>query len=410
MGRALLAVGVTVAIAGCAGNSASPTSSVSASASPSASAGLSASPSMVASPRATPTLSPTASSTTTATPRPVGKFIQTGSLLVNRVEGVTSTLLTNGRVLVTGGDDSEAPEGLLTPYKSAEVYNPATGSWSKTGSMAYARSDQTATLLKSGKVLIAGGSDSKKAELYDPATGKFSLTGAMTVPTSYHTATLLTDGRVLIAGGWDGGPSVGGPYLASAEIYDPGTGKFSQTGSMQDERENAQAVLLPNGKVLIVGGDLGKSYAYGWESLDSAEIYDPGTGKFTLTGSMNIPRTQFSATLLPTGKVLVAGGQDLDGPAMAETYDPATGKFTRLESWGKSGAAKLFGIQTFLLHDGRVLIVGWDDAADLSMLYDSVTNTFSPIAAPTAAGLLPSVVLLDGSVLMPGQPSALYEP
>jgi hypothetical protein len=203
---------------------------------------------------------------------------------------------------------------------------------------------------------------------------------------------------------------VGGPYLASAEIYDPGTGKFSQTGSMQDERENAQAVLLPNGKVLIVGGDLGKSYAYGWESLDSAEIYDPGTGKFTLTGSMNIPRTQFSATLLPTGKVLVAGGQDLDGPAMAETYDPATGKFTRLESWGKSGAAKLFGIQTFLLHDGRVLIVGWDDAADLSMLYDSVTNTFSPIAAPTAAGLLPSVVLLDGSVLMPGQPSALYEP
>jgi hypothetical protein len=305
---------------------------------------------------------------------------------------------------VTGGEDAETQ----AIYKSAEIYTPATGAWSKTGSMAYGRSFQTATLLKSGKVLIAGGSDSKKAELYDPATGKFSLTGAMTVPTSYHTATLLTDGRVLIAGGWNYG--TGGLFLASAEIYDPKTGKFSQTGSMQDERENAQAVLLPNGKVLIVGGDQGESYANGWDSLDSAEIYDPGTGKFITTGSMNIPRTKFSAMVLPNGKVLVAGGQDFAGPAMAEIYDPVAGKFTRLESWGQSGAAKLFGIQTFLLHDGRVLIVGWDDYADPSMLYDSVTNKYSPIAALPAGGLLPGAALQNGSVLMPGLPSALYEP
>jgi len=348
------------------------------------------------------------SPTPTATPKPVGKFIKTGSLLVDRVEGATSTLLPNGRVLVTGGDDSLAPENVLTPYASAEIYNPATGSWSKTGSMAYGRSDHTATLLKSGKVLIAGGSDTKKAELYDPATGKFSLTGKMTAPTSNQTATLLTDGRVLIAGGWNYGP--GGPFLASAEIYDAGTGKFSATGSMQDERENAQAVLLPSGKVLIVGGDQGNPSAGVWESLDSAEIYDPGTGKFTPTGSMNIPRTQFTATLLPAGKVLVAGDADTNGPEMAEIYDPATGKFTRLQSWDKSGAADIVSNETVLLHDGRVLIAGADGNGDPSMLYDPATDIYAPIGAMPTGGGLPPVVFQDGSVLMPGAPSNLYVP
>ena len=403
---ACLALAIQLVAAGCLGSSASPSASTSLSALPSPLAKTST----AALPSATPTLSPTASPTPTATPKPVGKFIKTGSLLGDRVEGATSTVLANGWVLVTGGDDSLAPANVYMLYASAEIYNPATGLWSKTGSMAHGRSYHTATLLRSGKVLIVGGSDSKKAELYDPATGKFSLTGTMTSPASYHTATLLRDGRVLIAGGSDGGPYAGGSYLASAEIYDPGTGKFSPTGSMKVARENAQAVLLPSGKVLIVGGDLGMSSAGGWDSLESAEIYDPGTGKFTPTGSMNIPRTQFSATLLPTGKVLLAGDADTNGPEMAEIYDPATGKFTRLQSWDKSAAARLLFIQPVLLLDGRVLILGGNDAGDPPMLYDPATDAYSPIGSlPTGGGLLP-VLLQNGSVLMPGAPSNLYVP
>jgi WD40 repeat protein len=328
-------------------------------------------------------------------------------LLLDRFDGATSTLLENGRVLVTGGYDGIVADAV---FAEAEIYNPATGSWSKSGSMAYGRSYHTATLLNSGKVLIAGGSDSKKAELYDPATGKFSLTGSMTVPTSYQTATLLQDGRVLIAGGCEGRPFLCGPYLTSAEIYDPGTGTFSRTGSMKAARENAQAVLLPNGKVLIVGGDQGEPDINFWDSLGSAELYDPATGKFTPTGSMNIPRTQFSATLLPNGKVLVAGGADFAGPAMAETYDRGTGKFTRLESWGQSRAAKLLGIGTVLLNNGRVLILGGNDQGDPPMLYDPATDDYSPIPAPPAGGGSPPVVLQGGSVLMPGTPATLYMP
>jgi hypothetical protein len=141
----------------------------------------------------------------------------------------TATLLADGRVLVAGGYDSH-----YAPLASADLYDPKTGTFSPTGSMAGARGLHTATLLSDGRVLIAGGgpwgsmlltaSYLASAELYDPKTGTFSPTGSLATARAWHTATLLADGRVVIAGG------AGSAFLASAELYDPKTGTFSPTG------------------------------------------------------------------------------------------------------------------------------------------------------------------------------------
>ena len=197
---------------------------------------------------------------------------------------------------------------------SAEVYNPKTASFALTGSMKTARAGPTATLFADGRVLIAGGSlvapgsgskPTASAELYDPKTGKFRSTGSMDVARVGHTATLLANGRVLIVGG--DGPS--GP-LASAELYDPKTGKFSLTGLMAVPRTGDTATLLPNGRVLITGGADSIYDNLPANVLASAELYDPASGTFSPAGSMETGREFQTATLLPNGHVLIVGGAD----------------------------------------------------------------------------------------------------
>ena len=150
----------------------------------------------------------------------------------------------------------------------------------------------------------------------------------MTAGRTWNTATLLPDGKVLIAGSGFvacsncGGPGVGpGP---TAELYDPVTGTFSATGSMVTRRTDFSATLLPNGKALIAGG-----ICCGPVYLTSAELYDPSTGSFTGTGDMVHARAEHTATLLSNGRVLIAGGQENDDwVTAAELYDPATGTFS----------------------------------------------------------------------------------
>jgi hypothetical protein len=136
--------------------------------------------------------------------------------------GATATLLPNGQVLIAGGCRSDC--GTDNALASAELYDPATGKFTATGSMTTVRAGETATLLPNGLVLIAGGGFSVDAlasvELYDPATGKFMATGSMTTARHYDTATLLTNGLVLIAGGTDG-VSGGGKVIDFAELYQP---------------------------------------------------------------------------------------------------------------------------------------------------------------------------------------------
>ena len=156
-----------------------------------------------------------------------------------------------------------------------------------------------------GKVLVAGGyigngsSDLSSAELYDPTTGTWTNTGSLNVARSENAATLLPNGKVLVVGGQGNTSS----SISSAELYDPTTGTWTNTGSLNTGREGHSVTLRPNGQVLVAGG-FGNS-----TSLASAELYDPATGVWTYTGSMNLGRWDHTATLLPNGKVLITAGK-----------------------------------------------------------------------------------------------------
>jgi hypothetical protein len=269
-------------------------------------------------------------------------FTFTGSMGTARAEH-TATLLPNGGVLIVGGYS-----GSTGDLSTAEIYDPKAGTFSPTGSMSTPRRDHTATLLPNGKVLIVGGFKFSggfavldDAELYDPATGTFTGTDSMTVPRHRHTATLLPDQRVLIAGG-----RTGTTTNSSAEVYDPGAGTFSPTGAMGTTRQGHSATLLPNGKTLIAGGESNAA-----SSLSSAELYDPATGTFATTGSMRDARAGHSGSLFGRGKVLIAGGRF--GAHPAELYDMKTGTFTTTGSMSNAGMG-----HTATTMAGQVLLTG----------------------------------------------------
>src|SRR5258707_2959558 len=160
-------------------------------------------------------------------------------------------------------------------FRTISIPDSHLGSVSAAASMLEPRSGQTATLLPDGRVLIAGGMRQnqdfyKSAELYDPATGKFNLTGEMNVARVGHVAVLLRTGKVLIAGGW-----VGGGGTDSVELYDPATRKFTLVAKMTIRRGRPSATLLPDGDVLIAGGEERDN-----ESLASAEIFRVNTLSF----------------------------------------------------------------------------------------------------------------------------------
>ena len=271
--------------------------------------------------------------------------------------------------------------------------------------MATARGSHTATLLPNGEVLVAGGvsnggspwapSCTATAELYNPFTGQWTTTGSMTKPRDSHTATLLNDGSVLVAGGLCNG---GGTYADnSAELYDPSTGTWRATGNMNVARVNTAATLLPNGQVLIAGGNTTSSGG------TSAELYDHG--HWTLTGSMNVYRPNLNATLLTNGNVLVFGGTQLSSSA-SEFYNPATGTWTRTGQYYVAPSRS--GHTLTLLGTGKALVAGGREKysfTSYSRLYDSSTNSWPT----TSAGHMNNVrsghtatLLHNGQVLVAG--------
>ena len=289
----------------------------------------------------------------------------------------TATLLPSGKVLVAGGWNNSSG-GFLA---SAELYDPVAGTWSTTGSLSTARYGHTATLLPSGKVLVAAGTGASglfaSAEVYDPSAGTWSSTGSLSTARVDHTATLLLSGKVLVAGG------EGSSYnsLASAELYDPSAGTWSSTGSLFVAREQHTATLLPSGEVLVAGG----FNAGSGKAVASAELYDPSAGTWSSTGSLSTPRDSHTATLLPAGEVLVAGGVGASGSA--ELYGPAVGTWS---STGSLSAARYWHTAT-LLPSGEVLAAGGDGPLASAELYDEGRGA-SAASTPTLATLPASVV------------------
>jgi Kelch motif/Galactose oxidase, central domain len=260
-----------------------------------------------------------------------GVFNRTGSMNVAR-ESHTSTLLSNGEVLVAGGGD-----GLIGYLSSAELYNPATGTWTLTGSMSVPRQNHQAVRLQNGQVLVAGGDNASgtlaSAELYNPSSGTWAATGSMITARSGFSLTLLPNGEVLAAQG------------TSAELYNPTTGTWTTTGGPTSSIGGVNAALLQDGLVLAIG-----------ESINTpSELYNPSTGTWSATGSSGTTIINPITPRLLNGEVFVTGGfqSGQRSYSTAALYDSSTGQFTL-----ETGPCSCRAFNGALLQTGKVLVAG----------------------------------------------------
>ena len=361
---------------------------------------------------------PCASCPNVTPPTPgVAHFVTSGSMTDSRI-AATGTLLSNGEVLVTGGNQ------LPGTLDAAEIFDPSAGTFTATtGAMTQARDHHTATLLNDHTVLIAGGDNGGgllvptvyvSAELYDPTTNKFSATGAMFAPRTWHTGTILADGKVLVAGGSpavDANTGIPIGALPNAELYDPSSKQFfGNSGAMNAARSQHGAALIKgcncaaDNQVLLTGGIDNSG-----TTLISAELFQESNNSFTATtGSMNVARHNHTATTLNDGKVLITGGVNNSFVILnsAEIFDPNTGQFT-LTAKPMTVPRAYHSAQ--LLSDGRVLIVGGGVQPDgtysnSAEIFDPSTGTFTATAKPMVDVRFeaPAASLPNGQVLVSG--------
>jgi hypothetical protein len=317
-------------------------------------------------------------------------FVETGTM-VGDFRYSKAVLLTNGKVLVAGGYNSPSGGGYVP---SSQLYDPSTGLWSATGARSSTDYVQVATSMNNGNALGFG---TNGVELYNSATNLWSKVRQIGSSLTVSSATLLTNGKVLVVGYnyndyWQS-------YTSLAQIYDPLTGICTSTGSPLFARTGHTATLLPNDKVLVVGGS---------QSPSTAEIYDPITGIWNMVGSLRSARTSHTATLLTNGKVLIAGGDSTGSgyyAGSAELYDPLTNLFSA------TGSMALGCYEhTATLVNGKVLVTGgsynaggYINSSKISQLYDPATGLWSTTGDMLAARSNHTATLLaNGKVLIAG--------
>ncbi|MEW6744931.1 MAG: hypothetical protein AB1486_19430 [Planctomycetota bacterium] len=302
--------------------------------------------------------------------RNLEKFSSAPSMNVPRALH-TATRLLDGRILVTGGVNA-----FGVPVSSAEIYDPAGPGWTLTSAMARARAGHAASLLPDGRVLISGGSadfsdayqfivtSTETTEIFNPATLSFTAGPNLAEPKVGHSSTALLTGNAIVAGGYSFFLLFGIPVpqisdQAQLYNYSPGgAGSFGSERTMRAGRLAHSATLLGDGRVLLVAG-AGGSNPLDPIALSSAELYDPGSNGFSNTGSLTGARATHSGTLLPDGKVLVAGGivGSITAPVSidtAEVWNPATGTFHAVGNLNTTRSTH----DAILLADGTVLLVG----------------------------------------------------
>jgi hypothetical protein len=306
----------------------------------------------------------------------------------------TATTLPSGQVLIVGGM-SEGGGGMA----SVELFDPARNTLQQLAPLAERRASHTATPIGNGRVLITGGYNGEylaSVEVFDPSTKQFHSAGSLVEPRSGHTATLLPNGHVLLVGG----VGRGWTFLRSAELYDPETGKSEMVGPMSVARESHTATLLADGRVLVVGGHSGRRQDM--EVYATAELFNPKTGRFDAAGRLTIPRHKHDAIRLADGRVLIIGGADRTDRghyATTEIYDSAEHTFRP----GPSMAHPRYKIAgtSLLLPSGDVLVTS---GAQVAELLSVKTWKFGAVAGsyPAAYRFAASALLRDGDAIVAG--------
>ena len=375
-------------------------------------------------------------------------FTATGTFSDGSVADVTASATWATQVAGIASVSNGAASGLAlgTTSVTATLGNVAasaavavtTDTWTAAPQMPIERvSGHTATLLPGGKLLVVGGVTSAgtgivEADLFDPVAAAWTPVAPTNVMRSSHTATLLADGRVLVVGGSTVSTSAAKGYVnnTSAEIYDPVGNTWTLTAPMSAARSHHTATLLPDGKVLVVGGE---NALYLVEP--TAEIYDPVANTWSAPRAAPIAeRSQHTATLLPSGLVLIAGGFDivnglLTPLASAELYDPVLHTNTSTDGNGVTTTTTTgqdftatapmsfthYGASATRLADGRVVVVGGNTTQ--TEIFNPTTAAWTTQGATAATHTAHGAVLLaDGRILVVGgtqfaQPAAeLFDP